>query len=220
MGVRSFKESTRSAMKQTKKYSYSSAEGFKTFELPIKLSTDFCLFFSATDLPEELVRFSTEVITKRCKFSSFDDLNEKILKVIADFEAQFVEETKKKVILYHIEYVRASARDDQRIYFNFQVAHRIDTGKETRYYQERLIRGRSPRTELEELNTYQIVGDHRSEPSEMLWTAERELWFTEMQSSLHKLGQQLIEGFGTKPEILARKIDQGGLKQLIASKEE
>lgn len=208
-------------MKQLKKYTYTTPTKVKTFELPIKLSTDFELYFASADLPEELRQHATDVILKRHKFASFDTLNETVLKIIADFETQFVEETRRKVILYHIDYRRPSQRDEQQIYFHFRVVQRIESGKQTRYYEERTARGRSLGTTLDEFNTSELMnGDHREEPSEMLWTAERELWFTEMQKSLHRLGQQLVEGFGTKPEVLARKIDQDGFLQLISNRSE
>lgn len=190
------------------------------FDLVIKLSTAFKLFFSENDIPEELRLSFTGLLQARNYFDSFEELNTRILEIIASFEATFVEETKKKVILYCIELDESHGH---QIYFHYIVAQRIDTGSrsgkiETRYYTERVRRGIS-RSEIsmDDLNTWNAFKE-ADKFSEMLWSKEREMWFEQMADNIKTLGHRLLEGFGEKPEVLAKKIDLGGSGFLLNEK--
>jgi sugar-specific transcriptional regulator TrmB len=194
-------------------------ESLGSFDLEIKLSTSFDLFFSDEDIPEELRAAYQGILQKRNYFHSFEELNDRVREIIANFEETFVEETKKKAILYSINY------DDRRghqIYFNYLVVQRIDTGSrggkiETRYYTERACRGMTKSSiVLDDVNTFQAFRE--GEFSEMLWSKEREIWFEQMALSVQNLGKRLLDGFGAKPEVLARKIDLGGISFLLEGK--
>lgn len=213
-------------MKKTglkKHYTYMRKDSLGSFDLEIKLSTAFKLFFSEDGIPEELRKSYTGILQTRNYFDSFEELNTRVHEIIASFEETFVEETKKKVILYSIVY--DEKRRGHSIGFNYVVAQRIDTGNrsgktDTRYYTERVRRGLS-RNEIttDDLNTYEAFG-HDDKFSEMNWSKEREAWFEQMAESVKHLGQRLLEGFGEKPEILAKKIDLGGSGFLLQGKPE
>lgn len=206
-------------MKQIKQYTYSTRKELKTFDIEIKLSSDFKLYFRGEDIPKELHESAKEVfIAKQNKFDSFEELNTKVLTVISDYESQFVEETKQKVILYKIDFT--DNHGGQSIEFDFKVVQRIDTvgvsdrgtqSRQSRHYEERLHIGRYG-DPLKQKTLDEIDSDGYNE---MIWTAEREFWFTTMSDSVRQLGNRLKEGFGKKAEILAQKIDKGMLSQLL-----
>ncbi len=203
-------------MKHSKEYIYSTLKSGKRFAIEIKLSTNFKLYFSGDEIPEELQKSYTGVLEKQNKFDDFDQLNSKVLMIISEFESKFVEETKKKVILYSINYDENNR--GQTIGFNYLVVQKITTqgpkDTDTKYYQERILRNGTDfvQTKLDNVNTYSYFDDKFME---MIWSKERELWFFKMQDSVKCLGMRLLEGFGERAEILSRKIDQGIMNQLL-----
>lgn len=205
--------------KPTRTYSYSSKEETKTFALPIGLSTHFEFFFNGFDIPVELAEsYHSGYIQKQNKFPDIDCLDRKIEEIISDFEAKFVEETKQKVILYSMEY--DDRRMDHCLNFAYAVAIKIDVTEKgqvsSRYFTENLRRGNWENFSeklLNVLNTSSIF--HHTDFNEMLWTPEREIWFESMAKGIDALAKQIRTGLGTKAEVLARKIDQGGLNNLL-----
>ena len=204
-------------MKRVKRYTYNSNKTFNEFEIEIKLSSDFKIYFSGNDIPKELQESYNGFIQNQNKFDSFEELNTKILQIIEDFESKFIEETKKKVILYSIDYDEKGGQ--QRIVFNYVVVQKIETKTKkgnvnTKYYEERLVRGQSlNQIILEDCNTY---GKFEDKFNEMIWSKQRELWFARMSESVKDLGNRLLEGFGERAEILAKKIDQGSINLLLS----
>jgi hypothetical protein len=200
-----------------RKFMYSTPKAAKFFELEIKVSHDFKFYFTAEHLPAELREDFQGVLMKREYFDSFYELEQKVTEVIGEFEARFVEETKQKVIMYEISY--DENHKGHNITFQFEVLQRVEIGKkkgkETHYYKERRRdHGFGPAHKtLDEFNTAQF-----DEANEMAWTAEREAWFIKMAESVKTLGNQLLQGFGKHAEILARKIDQGTMNQLLLPK--
>lgn len=198
--------------KQVAHYSYMTKKAVVKFELEIKLSTDFRLFFDGEQIPEELKEHYQGVIMKRNYFYSFEELNQKILDVIAAFETSFVEETKKKVILYQIHH---DERKGQNLSLKYAVVQRIDVtkgskDKSTNYYEERMIRkgGLGPNEiTLDRFDEWQFFVGREGDYLEMPWSKERELWFQLMTEQLRNLALKLKDGFGKHAEILAQKID-------------
>lgn len=190
------------------KFSFSTKEILKTFELDIKISSTFQFFYTTEDLPTELLNLPNSPHGPRQYFDSFHSLESSINDLVAEFEVSLVEETKTKVILYAID---TESHRGQKIDFRFIVAQRVEIGRKrgdasVRYFQETKRSGHHIGNDLSELNTH----SHFEEDFlEMAWTAEREAWFKSMENSIEKLAQRLTLGFGKAPEILARKIDPG-----------
>lgn len=208
-------------MKHSKKYTYIKKKGMGEFEVEIKLSSDFKLFFTSDQIPEELLKSYSGHIPKRVYGDWFQDLNKKILDIITEYEATFVEEAKSKVILYGVKY---NDNIGHKIYFNYIVAQRLDITsskkKETKYFEERspIGNGSFRQKVLDEISPGREFDD--IDYAEMPWTAEREAWFEAMATKIRDLAHQLEEGFGESSEVLAKKIDHGGSQFLLGYKEE
>ncbi len=195
-------------MKHTSHFGFSTKDKYIEFDLSIKLSTDFKFFFWTKDLPPQLQDLKATSSQDRQYFDSFYELKTAVTQLIEEFEVSLLEETKTKVILYQIE---TETVHGQTINFKWYVCQKVeisnmDGRKEARYFRENTTTSGHYSTSLSELSTHQIFDDNFNE---MAWTSERALWFKSLEESVNELAQRLTLGFGKKPEILARKIDQG-----------
>jgi hypothetical protein len=215
---------------QKKEFDYVTKGGeVKSFTINVKINTYLKLYFATSELPEELVRTSTESLKQgNNTFDKPDDLFNFVNRIIEDHESSFTEETRSKVILYELN--SKSKDDSAEIDFRFKVLTKVVTkkgGEETaKYYEERLLVGGSLKFHN---STHQDIMldlfDHNhfftyDQYLEMAWTAERQLWFENSLDLMRELALKIRSGFGTKPQVLAKRIDDSGLKhQLVEFKE-
>jgi len=193
--------------KQAATFSCSTKDELVRFQLQIGLSTEFRFFYTTKELPEFLRALERCPPGERRYFDTYHELRQEVEALIAEFEISLIEETKTRVILYHISFDDTGGK--HVLEFKYLVAVRISAGghrkhDSVRFFLERQYNGRSTGTALDEISSYQIDSDRL----EMAWTKEREAWFRAMEDSVRSLGQKLTAGFGTVPEVLARKIDQ------------
>lgn len=190
----------------------------KDFDLEIKVSKYFEFYYSGSDLPQELVDSVINhaiVISKQNKFSNIRDLDDHVNSIIEKFETKFIEQTRRDVIIYSINFDSRDG-DKKSLRFNFEKAvaiaeKRVGFEASTRYFKERLHIGSYDGIKTPLLDELDSVHGWK----EMDWTAERELWFTAMANSIEALGERLKQGIGKSPEVLGRKIDQAGLGYLM-----
>jgi len=208
--------------KQTKKYAYQSGKKWKDFEIEIRLSTDFKLYFQGKDIPPELCDPSDLVRPK--KYEDFRQLNDDIMEMISRHEEKSIEETKERVIIYDL-----TVNDEDGLAglaIKFDVLQKITTSrkgkKESSYFVERSLRGsrtgKAGQMVLDDFNVYQkyASGNGRHERfDEMPWTATRERWFQDMADSIIKLSERIKDGIGRKPELLSQRIDSGAMEILL-----
>jgi hypothetical protein len=210
---------------QKAKFGFSTKEKYIDFELEIKVSADYRFFFSLKDLPKELqdAESCPPGRNGRCFFDSFYELNTAIQGLIDEVEVSLIDELKTKVIIYSCD---CNDRHGKQLDFRWRVVQKLEIRKNTKKHGETLdvsffeeTKSSSDyqvSTNLRRINTHDIFDENFSV---MAWTSEREAWFQEMDRAIAKVSERLVNGFGAKAEVLARKIDQGA-KLLIASGEE
>lgn len=202
------------------KFSFSTKDGLREFELDVRVSTEFKFYFAVSQLPEELRSLSIAPNGPRVYKSSYFEIEQEIDALITDYELSIVDEHKEKVILYSIGYT--DRHSGQKISFTWRTAQKLElrSGKSTKveYFTERKSSGYGHHSQaLDPINTYEIFDDKFEE---MPWSREREEWFRSMEAAVEALAQRLKKGFGTRPELLMRRIDQGAQVLLMAPEAE
>ncbi len=179
-------------MKHFKKYQYSSDKETKTFEIEIKLSTDFQLYFATSSLPEELKAYISG-LRERIYGDSYSEINEVIRGLINDYENSFVEETREKIIAYFYDVDNRNTYENIDMNFGYRVCYRYKSGNNTSHQE--VERGR-----YIEINSLFSCRD-RSDHKEMLWSPEREAWFKEMLKAMSSLSDKIKEGLGGSSSV-------------------
>lgn len=200
------------------KFTVSAPKGLIEFELTIKVATDFRFFYSTEQLPEQIRSLPEASRSPRQYYDSFRDLKESVEKLIESFEMSFVDESKTKVILYSMDY---SDDNGQAIDFRFFVLQKITSNRgknvDVNFFEESVQSSEYHKgITLTRVETYNRFEDKYLE---MAWSIEREEWFNAMAKSIQNLADQLKSGFGSRAEILARKIDQIGANYLLDGKQ-
>lgn len=203
------------------KFGFSTKEKFIEFEIDVKLSKEFQFYYTVSELPSQLLALPSVPSSKRVYADSFHEIQKSVRDLCEEFEVSLVEETKSKVILYCIEHNNDKG---ELIDFRYKVVQKVElkrqskkgTDVETRYYSEDHETGYSIGVRMTAISTHVYFDD---DFKEMNWSREREAWFIEMNRAISKLAERLEINFGGKPEILARKIDQG-VKLLMGAKDE
>lgn len=187
--------------KQTKRYNYSSDKETKEFEIEVKLATDFRLFCPTATIPKELIGDDYRASSPRIYGNDFADIDTVIRAMIDKYENSFVEETREKIIAYCFETDDANQYEGHDLGIKYRVCFRYKSGSHTSYQE--IERG-----QYRDINTlfHHQRHDHHKE---MLWTAEREAWFTEMIRAMRAMSKQIKEGIGGSASVLARKIEHG-----------
>lgn len=192
-----------------------------SFNLDIKVSTDFKFYFTTAQLPEPLQKLPNCSLRDRQYFDSFKELEDSVTKLIEEIELAEVEEIKKTVILYQIEHEEGGV---QQISFRYKVVERVEIkssnprkSSEINFYEKRDHRaGFGFGVNYDSFNAYSFFGSDSYK--EMPWTKERELWFKEMEEAIAVLGRRLVKGFGGNSALLIKKIEQGNQFLLGVSK--
>lgn len=218
--------------KGIKNYHYFTKTEKKYFDLPIKLSADFSLYFSGKDFPEELKKNTRHSVFDQNKFDSIEELDRKVGEIIEEFEAQFLDDLKEKVILYAIS--KGSYRCPS-IGLTYTVCIKITThkakakkyrseghssGENIHYYHERQS---DPEPGVPRSINYDSVRTSEyfdNEYFDMPWTSEREAFFILITKNIAELSNRLEEGIGTRVETLIKRIETGGLQLLENTKED